>query len=65
MVAARQSGHRCFLPEPVGILAKWTIEGKTDRAHLRHAPIHEALALNVQCQNSVGHIALEEWHGHT
>ena len=62
MVTARQSRHRCFQPEPVEISAIWTIEGKRYQARLRHAPIHEALALNVQGQNSVGHMALEE-HG--
>ena len=63
MTTARQSGHRCFLPEPVGILAKWTIEGKRYQARLRHVPVHDALALNVQHQNSVGHMAMEEPHG--
>ena len=62
MITARQSRHCCFQPKPVEISAKWTIEGKRYRARLRHAPIHEALALNVQRQNSVGHMALEE-HG--
>ena len=52
MMTARQSRHRCSEPEPVEISAKRTIEGKRDRARLRHAPIHEALVLNVQCQNS-------------
>jgi len=45
----RQSRHRCFQLEPVEILARWTIEGESYRARgLRRAPIHEALALNVE-----------------
>ena len=53
---------RCFQPEPIEILAKPKIEGKEYRGRLCHALIHEALALNVQRQNSVGHMGLEE-HG--
>ena len=44
----RQSRHRRFQLEPVEILARWTIEGKSYRTLLRHTPVHEALALIVE-----------------
>ena len=34
--------------EPVEILARWTLEGKSYRTLLRHTPIHEAMALIVE-----------------
>ena len=62
ITATGQNRDRRFQPEPVEISARLTIEGKRYRARQSHVPIHKALVLNAQRQNSVGHMELEE-HG--
>ena len=63
MITTRKSRHRSLQPEPVEmVLGWWTMEGETYwHAFVTHPSTrHWRLALKVQHQNAVGHMALEE-----